>query len=154
MLGKKIADLEPGDELEPVKYLLTDLICAEYAHGNEDPTEYYYSAVAPFDRQLRPPTMVHADKLRLLEANAREEQRISGQLAEDYRIHYEYHAQHHSPAFVGEEIVVKGRISDKFVKRGREFLAYEMTIETGDGRLVTTYRDLTLLAYKPVEENR
>ncbi|GAA2001281.1 FAS1-like dehydratase domain-containing protein [Microbacterium ulmi] len=152
MLNKTIADLEPGDVFEPVRYVLTSFMCAVYAHGVEETAECYYSDANPYGRQLRPPTMVHVDKLRLLEANCDEERRIAGMRAEAARIHYEYSAVHHSPAFVGEEIVVSGRITDKYVKRGRRFLAYEIRIETADGRLVTTYDDITLLDYAKVEE--
>ena len=154
MLGKTIGDLEPGDVFEPVTYVVTEFIAGEYARANEDPTEYYYSAVPPFDRQLRPPTMVHADKMRMLEANTLQERRISGEHTDDARVHYEYHAQHHSPAFVGDEIVVSGRIVDRFTKRGGEYLHYEMKVETTDGRLITTYNDLTLLSYKPIAEGK
>lgn len=152
MLGKTIADLEPGDVFEPVRYVLTDFICSEYAHANEDAAEWYYSAAAPFDRQLRPPTMIHADKMRILEVNCTQERRIAGEHTDDARIHYEYNATQHSPAFVGEELVVNGRIVDKYTRRGGEYLHYELRVETADGRLVTTYEDLTLLSYKTVEK--
>lgn len=150
MLGKTLADLEAGDVFEPIRYVLTDFICSEYAHANEDPSEYYYSAAPPFGRQLRPPTMIHADKMRILEANCTQERRIAGEHTDDARIHYEYHAQHHSPAFVGEELVVSGRIVDRYTRRGGDYLHYELRVETSDGRLVTSYHDLTLLSYRPL----
>jgi hypothetical protein len=149
MLGKTIGDLEAGDVFEPIRYVLTPFICAEYAHGVEDPTEWYYSAVPPFDRQMRPPTAIHSDKMRILEANCNEERRMGGIRTDDARIHYEYHAKQHSPAFVGEELIVSGKIVDRYTKRGGEYLYYELRVETSDGRLVTTYNDRTLLSYKP-----
>jgi hypothetical protein len=152
MLGKTILDLEAGDVFKPVRYTLTSFMCAVYAHGVEETAECYYSDANPYGRQLRPPTMVHVDKLLLLEENCDEERRISGMRAEAARIHYEYSGVHHSPAFVGEEIVANGRIVDKYIKRGRRFLHYSIRVETGDGRLVTTYEDLTLLDYSKVQE--
>lgn len=149
MLGKTIADLEAGDVFKPIRYALTSFMCAEYAHAMEDTTEWYYSARAPFDRQLRPPGMIHADKMRLLEENCDEERRMAGIRTDDARIHYEYDAQHHSPAFVGEDLIVTGQILDKYEKRGGEYLYYELRVETSDGRLITTYNDRTLLSYKP-----
>jgi hypothetical protein len=149
LLGKTIADLETGDVFKPIRYVLTAFMCAEYAHAMEDTTEWYYSAKEPFDRQLRPPGMIHADKMRLLEENCDEERRMAGIRTDDARIHYEYDAKHHSPAFVGEELVVSGRIVEKYEKRGGEYLYYELRVETSDGRLVTTYNDRTLLSYKP-----
>jgi hypothetical protein len=152
VLGKTIADLEPGDVFTPISYVLTEFMCAVYAHGVEETEEFYYSDLNPYGRQLRPPSLVHVDKLRLLEENCDDERRIAGMRAEAARIHYEYKAVHHSPAFVGEEIVVSGRITDKYVKRGRRFLCYEIRVETGDGRLVTSYDDITLLDYAKVED--
>lgn len=152
MLGKTIADLEVGDVFEPVRYVLTSFMCAEYAHAVEDPTECYYAETPDFGRQIRPPTMIHSDKMRLLEANCAAERRMAGIRTGDARIHYEYDAVQHGPAYVGEELVLSGRIIDKYVKRGREFLQYEISVETSDGRLVTTYRDRTLLRYRKADE--
>lgn len=152
MLGKTIGDLEAGDVFKPVRYVLTSFMCSEYAHGVGDPTEWYYWAAPPFNRQIRPPTMVHSDKMRILEANCDLERRIAGIHTDDARIHYEYNAVYHSPAFVGEELVVSGRIVDRYMKRGGDYLHYELKVETSDGRLVTTYDDLTLLSYKPKAE--
>ena len=97
---------------------------------------------------MRPPTMIHVDKMRILEANCDKERRIAGMKGPDARVHYEYHAKHHSPAYVGEKLVVTGRIVDKYVKRGRPYLWYYLEVHTSDGRLVTTYNDLTVLRYK------
>jgi hypothetical protein len=68
----------------------------------------------------------------------------------DARVHFEYHAKHHSPAYVGEKVIVTGHIVDKYVRREREYLWYYLEVRTADGRLVTTYNDLTLLRYKKV----
>ena len=152
MLGATIGDLEPGDVFAPVAYELTAFICSEYAHSVEENCEWVHSARTPDGRQMRPPTMIHVDKMRILEANCLQERRVSGEAAADARVHYEYHAVQHSPAYVGEELVVSGKIVDKYVKRGRTFLCYYLEVHTKDGRLITTYNDKTLLRYKPNEE--
>jgi hypothetical protein len=147
MLGGLISDLEAGDEFEPVRYMLTPLAAGQYAHGVEEHCEWFYSEASPWGRQIRMPTMIHSDKMRILEVNCPREARVSGMSAEDARIHYEYHARHHSPAFVGEELVVSGRIADRYERRGREYLLYELEVRTADGRLVTEYSDRTVLKY-------
>jgi len=149
MLGGYISDLEKGDVFKPIRYELTGFMCSEYAHGSEEPSEFYHSALNPAGRQIRPPTMIHVDKMRILEENCDREQRVSGMKGPDARVHYEYHAKHHSAAYVGETIVVTGHIVDKYVKRGRTYLWYYLEARTADGRLVTTYNDHTLLRYKP-----
>ena len=148
MLGGYISDLEKGDVFKPVTYVLTSFMCGEYTHGTEEASEFFHSAHNPAGRQMRPPTMIHVDKMRILEENCDKERRISGMKGPDARIHYEYHAKQHSPAYVGEALTVSGRIVDKYLKRGRPYLWYYLEVRTADGRLVTTYNDLTVLRYK------
>jgi hypothetical protein len=155
MLGGYISDLEAGDVFKPVEYVLTSFMCSEYAHGVETNQEWFHSARAPGARQVRLPTMVHVDKMRILEANCLKERRVSagGRITTeatgpDARIHYEYHSHQHSPVYVGERLIVSGKITDKYVKRGRTYIDYYLEVRTAEGRLVTTYTDKTLLRYK------
>ena len=78
MLGGYISDLEKGDVFKPVQYTITPFMCSEYAHGSEETSEYFHSALNPAGRQIRPPTMIHVDKMRILEANCDKEKRVSG----------------------------------------------------------------------------
>jgi hypothetical protein len=148
MLGGYIHDLEKGDVFKPIRYELTAFMVSEYAHSLEQDYEFFHSKFGTGKRQIRPPTMIHADKMRILEENCTKERRLAGQAAPDWRIHFEYHAKHHSVAYVGETIVVTGHITDKYLKRGRQYLCYFLEAKTSDGRLITTYRDQTVLRYK------
>src|ERR1700722_14698223 len=98
MLGGYASDLVAGDVFEPVEYELTAFICSSYAHGAEDNCEWYNSPRTPWGRQIRPPTMVHVDKMRLIRKNCPKDDRLSGLQGENAFVHYEYDAQHHSPA--------------------------------------------------------
>jgi hypothetical protein len=150
MLGATIGDLEKGDVFKPIEYDLTPFICTEYAHASEESCEWFHSNRTG-GRQIRPPTMIHVEKMRILEANCLKERRVSGEIAEDARVHYEYHAIQHGAAYVGERIVVSGHIVDKYVTRGRTYLWYYLEARTSDGRLLTTYNDRTLLKYRKEE---
>jgi hypothetical protein len=149
MLGGYISDLEAGDVFKPVEYVLTAFMCSEYAHGVEENWEWYHSNHAPGGRQIRPPTMIHVDKMRILEQNCLKEQRVGGAKGPHARIHYEYYSRHHSVAYMGERLIVSGRITDKYMKRGRTYIDYYLEVHTADGRLVTTYTDKTLLKFEP-----
>ena len=149
MRGGMISDLEAGDEFEPIRYTVTSMMTAEYAHGVEETGEWFLSDDNELGRQVRIPLMVHADKMRLLEVNCPGEAKLSGKRGPDARVHYEYHARHRSAAFVGEELVVTGRILDRYTRRDRVYLHYQMEVRTADGRLVTEYTDRTLLKYLP-----
>lgn len=153
MLGGYISDLEPGDVFTPVEYVLTADMAAEYAHGCEETAEMFLSPVGPGGRQVRPPTMVHADKMRMLDANTTKERRLQGIKSNDARVHYQYHCHNHSIGYVGETFRVTCRITGKYVKRNRHFLTYHMEVHAGDGRLICTYDDITLLRYRPDGEN-
>ena len=153
MLGGYISDLEAGDIFEPVEYVITPFMASEYAHGVEENCEWFHSAHAPGGRPIRPPPKIHSENNRNHRANCRNEQRGNGAKGPHARIHYEYNARHHSPAFIGERVVVSGRITDKYVKRGRTYIDYYLEVRTADGRLVTTYTDKTLLAYERVGES-
>jgi len=109
MLGGYISDLEAGDAFEPVDYVLTAFMASEYAHGVEEHCEWFHSSRAPGGRQLRPPTTIHVDKMRILEKNCLKEQRVGGAKGPNARIHYEYFARQHSPAYVGERLIVPTR---------------------------------------------
>ena len=157
MLGGYISDLEAGDEFKSVEYVLTPFMCSEYAHGVETNYERFHSGT-DHQRQVRPPTMIHVDKMRILEANCLKEQRVTagGRITTepggpDARIHYEYHSRQHSPAYVGERLLVSGRITDKYMKRGRTYIDYYLEVRTSEGRLVTTYTDKTLLRFQADE---
>ncbi len=152
MLDGYLHDLEPGDEFRPVTYTVTQHMAAAYAHGVEETSEVFYAPQLGGGRQLRLPTSMHTDKMRLLEENCTKERRLHGeQGATTQRVHYEFEAQYHSLAYVGDELVVSGRVIDKYWKRGRQYLSYELEVNTTDGRLVTTYHDKTVLDYRKAE---
>ena len=146
MLGRYIWDLEAGDVFTPVEYDVTQYVCAEYAHGVESDYQAFYSSKSADGRQVRPPTMIHVDKLRLLAVNC------PGGTGPHARIHYEYHSRHHSPAYVGDHLIVSGRITERYVKRGRTYIEYDVDVRASDGRLITTYTDKTLLRYEQEEK--
>lgn len=147
MLDGYISDLEPGDEFRPVTYTLTELIVAEYVHGVEELSEYFHGSHNRYGRVVRPPTCIHMERMRLLEENCTKERRLAGEAASDWRIHYEYHSEQKSSAFVGEELVISGRVPDVYVKRGRVFNRYEIDVHAGDGRHVARYYERMMLRY-------
>ena len=154
MIGKTISDLEKGDKFNPVTYVLTSEMIELYALGVGETSAWVLSDKNPWGKQVRIPTMIHADKMRLLEANCLGEQRIKGMqqktepIKTDARIHYEYSAIHHMPAFVGDELTVSGMIIDRYELRGREYLHYELFVHNSSKQLVTHYFDKTLLKFR------
>lgn len=152
VLDGYISDLQKGDVFRPVEFEVTPVQAAEYAHGVEENSEFFQSTANPLGRQVRPPTAIHTDKMRLLEANCLKERRVSGQKGPHARIHYVYDATFFEPVYVGDRIRLSGRIADRYWKRGREYLHYEIDVHHVDGRHLAHYSDHTLLRYQKDEE--
>lgn len=148
MLGGYISDLEKGDVFRPIEFEVTALGASEYAHSNEQNHEFFHSAANEFGKQVRPPTAIHTDKMRILEANCTKERRIAGEVGPDARIHYEYNVEFFEPVYVGNRIRVSGRITDRYMKRGRDFIEYDLELHHADGRRLAHYHDITLLRYR------
>ena len=145
MLGRYVSDLEVGDELGPVTYVMSPFIVREYCHGAGETDEVFHSGLgSPTGRQLAPPTLVHIDKIRLLKHSCPEGP------GPNARIHYEYSARHHRLIPVGEELVATGHVSRRYEKRGRTYLEIAVELRaSNDGRLLVEYTDTAILSYEP-----
>jgi hypothetical protein len=120
-------------------------MCSEYAHSVRGRLR-----ALPFGtrRQRTADTPAHPDPCRQ-DADPRgelpQERRLAGEAAPDARVHYSTTRSSHSPAYVGERLVVSGKIVDKYVRRNRNLPLLLPEVHTKEGRLVTTYNDKTLL---------
>lgn len=138
-VGRYVSDLDTGDVLGPVEYVLSPFVIREYAHANE--------MHHPFFQGLReglvmPPTLIHLDKLRLYN------HACPAGTGPDARIHYEYDCTMHEPVRVGARLSVGGRVTQRFTKRGRDMMIIEMELhDISNGHLLVSYRDTVLLAY-------
>jgi hypothetical protein len=140
-VGRYVSDLETGDVLEPVEYVMSPFIAREYAHSVEERSPML-SGDLPAAEQLAAPTLVHIDKIRLLKRNC-----PAGR-GPDARIHYEYHARHHGVVPVGERLVASGLVAERYEKRGRAYLRIEIELRSAmDGRLLTSYTDTAVLSF-------
>lgn len=145
MLGRYVSDLEAGDRLEPVTYVMSPFVVREYCHGTDEQDEIFHSDVtSPTGQQQAPPTLVHIDKIRLIKRNC------PGGPGPDARIHFEFASQQHAPIPVGGEVAAAGIVSRRYEKRGREYLEMEIELRAvPDDRLLVSYRDTAILAYQP-----
>jgi len=136
--GRYVTDLDKGDVLGPVEYTLSSFVIREYSHIVEMHHECFQGA----DDLIMPPTLIPLDKLRLYNAAC---PAGTGPTA---RIHYEYDAEVFAPARVGDRLSVIGRILDRFLKKGREYVLLEMELtNVATGQLLVRYRDQVILAY-------
>ena len=147
-LGRYVSDLEVGDVLRPVTYVMTPFVVREYCHGVDEIAEEFHCAVPGFPDQLVVPTLCHIDKIRLYNENCPEG---PGPHA---RIHYQYHARHHKLIPVGATLICSGTVARRYEKRGRIYLDTEIELREADtGELVISYNDTVCLGFSPGSES-
>ncbi len=146
MLGRWVSDLEAGDVLPDVAYQLNPFEVREYCHGVEEVWARFHGPADQADH-VAPPTMVHLDKLRVLDAGCPEG---AGPAA---RLQLEYDAQHLAEVPVGRPLVASGRVEDRVERNGRERLLLVVELrDAATDRLLTRYRDVSLLDYRRRED--
>lgn len=136
--GLMVTDLDVGDVLGPVEYTLSPFVVREYCHA----VELHHDFFQGIDDQIMPPTLIHLDKLRLYR------HACPGGTGPTARIHYEYDAEILGEVRVGDRLSVVGEITERYTKKGREYLVLVMKltrVETGE--LLIRYTDRVILAY-------
>ena len=143
--GRYVSDLDRGDVLGPVQYTMSRFVVREYCHAVEMHQPCFQEGANP----IAPPTLVHLDKLRLYR------HACPGGTGPDARVHYEYDATIHAPVLAGTRLSVKGTVTDRYVKRGRDYVILEIDMRAADDdRLLIAYRDTVILAYRAQAEAR
>lgn len=143
-LGRYTSDLEQGDVLGPIEYTTSNFVVREYSHAVEIHHDFFQDAAVP----LVNPMLVHLDKLRLYDRYCPEG---AGPHA---RVHYEFDARFHDVVKVGEPLSVQGVVSERYMKRGREYVKMDIEVRSAtDGRLLISYTDTVLLAYERENKN-
>jgi hypothetical protein len=140
MLGRWVSDLQVGDELPRVDYVVTPFLVDEYCRGIEETSERFHAADGT---ATAPPTFVHTDKVRLLE-------HACPAPGGPPRLHYEFDAELLRPVPVGTRVTVSGEIMERVNVKGRDRLVIVFEVrDVETGELFTRYRDTTLLSYQP-----
>lgn len=138
-IGRMVSDLEVGDVLGPVEYVLSPFVVREYCHAVELHHDLFQGAA----EQLMPPTLIHLDKLRLYRHACPEGTGPSA------RIHYEYDCEVLNEVKVGDRLSVSGVIRERYNKKGRSYMMLEMELKRAEtGEVMIRYRDRVILGYR------
>jgi acyl dehydratase len=117
----RFADLPIGEEYADT-YLLTPELAQEYAAGIEDVNPWYL-AQSPFGGPVANPILLVAQHARLFKTK--------------YSTAGNVHTQHDTlflnPARIGKRINIYGKLVEKYIKRGREYLVMECRSVDEDG---------------------
>lgn len=137
--GRYTSDLTEGDELGPVEYTMSRFIAREYGHASE----LHQPCFQGLTDAIAPPTLVHIDKLRLYKVAC------PAGAGPSARIHYEFDAEIHEPVRVGTRVVSAGKVTSRYVKKGREYIVTDIEMRAAeDRRLLITYHDTVILSYR------
>lgn len=137
--GGMVTELDKGDVLGPVEYTLSPFVVREYCHAVELGHDCFQGNIGDL---VMPSTLIHLDKLRLYTHSC------PGGTGPTARIHFEFDAELFAPVRVGDNLVVKGEITDRYSKKGRDYVVLKMElrkVETGE--LLLRYTDRVILAY-------
>jgi hypothetical protein len=138
-----VSDLDLGDVLGPVEYTLSAFVVREYCHA----VELHHDFFQGIDHPVMPPTLIHLDKLRLYR------HACPAGTGPDARVHVEYDATFHDEVPVGARLRVGGKVSERYMKRGRDYVIIDMELRSSeDDRLLISYRDTVILAYRQQKE--
>jgi acyl dehydratase len=114
-------DIPLGEEYAD-EYVLTPELAQDYAEGIEDRNPWYLER-SPFGGPMANPMLIVAQHARLLKTR----------YVTAGNVHTRHDTQFLNPARIGKTIKVYGRLVEKYIKRGREYLVMECRSVDEDG---------------------
>ena len=130
-----------GEELGPVDNLVSEDVVRQYCEDWAD-SNPWYSGPSPFGGPVAPPAyMAGLTCFRLLGSKFNARATIGAQTA--YRVL--------APLPVGQHMITRGTIADKYIKRGLEYVVITSTSYAEDGTAVREGTDHILLSIEPTE---
>ena len=128
-------DMPVGEEYAD-EYVLTPEMAREYAEGIEDVNAWYLEH-SPFGGPVANPILIVAQHVRLFKTK----------YATAGNVHTRHETQFLNPARIGKKIKVYGKLVDKYVKRGGEYLVMECRSVDEDDIEICRDRRTVLIRY-------
>jgi hypothetical protein len=130
-----------GTELGPVQTVVSPESVEEYCQDWDDPNPWYLSG-SPFGGPVAPPAFL---------AGLTSFQLLGSRYDARSTIGVQTSHQNLRPIPVGETLVTRGRIADKYVKRGLEYVVVSSTTCGSDGTPCRQSTDHILLSLERVQ---
>jgi acyl dehydratase len=131
-----------GTELGPLETLVSPESIREYCHDWEDPNPWYL-AESPFGGPVAPPAFLAGLTCFQLLGSRYDARSTIGVQSSHRNLR---------PIPVGETLVTRGRIADKYVKRGLEYVVVSSTTYAADGTPCRESTDHILLSLERVPQ--
>jgi acyl dehydratase len=128
-------ELPIGEEYTD-EYVLTPELARDYAAGVDDLNPWYL-AESPFGGPVANPMLLVAQHVRLFKTK----------YATAGNVHTRHETQFLNPARIGKVIKLYGKLVEKYVKRGREYLVMECRSVDEDGLELCRDRRTIIIRY-------
>jgi hypothetical protein len=128
-------EIEVGKDLGSLVWSVTPEAVAGLLENDDDHHEWY-TGPSPWGPPIVPPLATYPP-VRMLVTRT---YNVRG-------LFYEYDSEFFKPMFYGEPITITGRIADKWVKRDREYFAYEAEGRDASGELLFRTRRAHVLDF-------
>jgi hypothetical protein len=129
----RYSEIEVGAEFAPAEWVVTEPQIDYFCEGNEDHHEWY-SVESPWGGRIAPPLMNYRP--------------ARGRFSSMYNVRgllYAYESEYLNPVRPNTIMRITGKITDKWLKNDKAFVAYEVTCEDEDGLPVFWTRRVHLL---------
>ncbi|HEY2140902.1 MAG TPA: hypothetical protein VGG98_02430 [Solirubrobacteraceae bacterium] len=113
------AEIEIGEELGPLRATIDDHYVRRYAYAVEDYLGWALHGDSPFGGRIAQAGVLIAPLLRLW--NTRYDPNA------DIGLHQKEEIWFESPVHIGEQVILRGEVTDKYIKRGKEYVVTEGT---------------------------
>jgi 3-hydroxybutyryl-CoA dehydratase len=132
-----------GEELGPWSVEITEAVVRDYCSDWDDPNPIYLKGTADGGPPVTPPAfMAGLACFRLLGRKYNASATIGAKTEQENL----------RPIRIGHTLRTEGRIVEKYIKRGREYVVIESTSYDDDGQPVRNSRDHILLSVERVAE--
>ncbi len=148
---KHPSELQPGEELTPCEFVVSPQMVNFFLIGIDDRSPWYRTS-SPFGAPIMPPVMIHMGSTRLRAWHLWGDY-LGAVLVKPSGVHTVFDVENIDPVRIGEKVTMRGKVIQNYIKRGRRYLDYEMTMFGEDGRLCHRYISTTMYGYGEKEES-
>jgi len=141
MQKKTLDQIEVGDTLGPYEYVVTPELVQKMTGAVEEPNPWYLKS-SPFGGPIAPPTITGNDYAEVFFAS----------YERGATVHTKAEHEFLNPIRIGKRLIVRGKILEKYERKGRDYVVIESVTTDEDGIEIARSRNHLLLSMKRRDE--
>lgn len=134
---KSVFESQVGDELGPWEHEVTEGMVRQMTDVLEEPDPWYRED-SPFGGPIAPATISADDYIRLLETR----------FTHSGAVHTKAEHEFINPVRPGKRYIVRGKVTDRYEKKGRDYIVIESVTTDEDGLDIVRSRNILLISLK------